>query len=129
MSSSFRAPRYLPLTKLISMSSAVPSGDKKLILSVTALIGLAASAYALLATPEYQVASVLRPAAVNELDALNRSGIYNLPPREALMKVGLHWSHMTSVSGSSEQTSDYLKSLNGQVVLWSRVLRRSIETP
>ena len=45
-------------------------------------------AYAFIATPEYQVSSVLRPAAINELDALNRSEIYALPPGEALTRVG-----------------------------------------
>lgn len=44
--------------------------------------------YAFLATPEYEVRTVLRPAALNELDALNRSGVYKLPPRAALNRVG-----------------------------------------
>lgn len=61
---------------------------KALVLYVAVLVGVAASAYAFLATPEYQVSSVLRPAAINELDALNRSEIYQLPPSEALIKVG-----------------------------------------
>jgi LPS O-antigen subunit length determinant protein (WzzB/FepE family) len=51
-------------------------------------VTLLATAYAFLATPEYQVSSVLRPAAINELDALNRSEVYKLPPGEALLKVG-----------------------------------------
>lgn len=51
-------------------------------------VGLAAAAYAFSVTPEYNVSSVLRPAAINELDALNRSDIYQLPPSEALKKVG-----------------------------------------
>ncbi|MGH8359417.1 MAG: Wzz/FepE/Etk N-terminal domain-containing protein, partial [Pseudomonas sp.] len=62
--------------------------QKKLILLIVAGSGLLAAAYAFLATPEYQVSSVLRPAAINELDALNRSEIYQLPPSEALIKVG-----------------------------------------
>ncbi|WP_411705148.1 hypothetical protein [Edaphovirga cremea] len=32
--------------------------------------------------------SVLRPAALNALDALNRSQVYKLPPQDALVKVG-----------------------------------------
>jgi LPS O-antigen subunit length determinant protein (WzzB/FepE family) len=52
------------------------------------LSGFLAAAYAFLVTPEYRVTSVLRPAAINELDALNRSEIYQLPPRDALIKVG-----------------------------------------
>lgn len=61
---------------------------KRLILLVTASTGLVAATYAFMATPIYQVSSVLRPAAINELDALNRSEIYQLPPRDALIKVG-----------------------------------------
>lgn len=44
--------------------------------------------YAFLAPKEYEVSSVLRPAAINELDALNRSEVYKLPPADALAKVG-----------------------------------------
>lgn len=62
--------------------------QKKIIIAASVLCGLAAWGYASLVTPEYQVSSVIRPAAINELDALNRSGVYTLPPSEALMKVG-----------------------------------------
>ncbi|CRM47897.1 tyrosine kinase [Pseudomonas sp. 44 R 15] len=62
--------------------------QKKTVLITTAGVALLAAAYAFLATPEYQVSSVLRPAAINELDALNRSEVYKLPPSEALLKVG-----------------------------------------
>jgi chain length determinant protein (polysaccharide antigen chain regulator) len=61
---------------------------KALVLYVTALVGVATSTYAFLAIPEYKVSSLLRPAAINELDALNRSETYKLPPGEALIKVG-----------------------------------------
>ncbi|NNA88624.1 GNVR domain-containing protein [Pseudomonas gessardii] len=89
MSSSFQAPS-------VSSSDEVDLyaiyrtllQQKALILFVTFLIGAVVSTYALLVSPEYQVSSVLRPAAINELDALNRSEIYQLPPGEALMKVG-----------------------------------------
>lgn len=43
----------------------------------------------MLAPRVYQVSSVLRPAAINELDALNRSDVYQLPPADALAKVGM----------------------------------------
>ena len=62
--------------------------QKKIIIATTIISGMIALGYAYYATPEYQVTSVLRPAAINELDALNRSGVYTLPPSEALMKVG-----------------------------------------
>ncbi|MFC6338150.1 LPS O-antigen chain length determinant protein WzzB [Pseudomonas karstica] len=62
--------------------------QKKLIVGCTVLVGLLGGGYAFLAPKEYQVSSVLRPAAINELDALNRSEVYELPPADALAKVG-----------------------------------------
>ena len=62
--------------------------QKLIIIATMAVCGLLALIYAYAVTPEYKVTSVLRPAAINELDALNRSGVYNLPPNEALHKVG-----------------------------------------
>ncbi|MDP2745998.1 Wzz/FepE/Etk N-terminal domain-containing protein [Pseudomonas sp.] len=62
--------------------------QKLLIVSVTLLVGLLAAAYAFLATPEYQVQSVLRPAVIKDLDALNRTGVYELAPGQALQRVG-----------------------------------------
>jgi len=62
--------------------------QKILVVLVIAGVGLIAAAYAYMVTPEYQVSSVLRPAAINELDALNRSEVYKLPPNEALTRVG-----------------------------------------
>ena len=62
--------------------------QKKLILGTTCVVGALALGYAMLAPREYQASTVLRPAAINELDALNRSEVYKLPPTEALLKVG-----------------------------------------
>ena len=62
--------------------------QKKIVIATTLFCALIAMSYAYLSTPEYQVSSILRPAAINELDALNRSGVYTLPPSEALLKVG-----------------------------------------
>lgn len=89
MSSSVRIPPVSPSDEidLLALFHAIWR-QKRLILLVTAFVGVAAAAYAFLATPIYQVSSVLRPAAINELDALNRSEIYLLPPRDALIKVG-----------------------------------------
>lgn len=89
MSSSFRVPPISTADEIdfYALCRSVCQ-HKVLILSVTILVGAAASAYAFLALPEYQVSSVLRPAAINELDALNRSEIYQLPPGDALIKVG-----------------------------------------
>ena len=62
--------------------------QKKLIAGVTALVGIIGLGYALLATPYYSVQSVLRPAAIKDLDELNRLGIYKMSPKQALAQVG-----------------------------------------
>jgi chain length determinant protein (polysaccharide antigen chain regulator) len=62
--------------------------QKKLIVGCTVLAGILGAGYAFLAPKTYEVSSVLRPAAINELDALNRSEVYKLPPADALLKVG-----------------------------------------
>ncbi|CRM21641.1 Wzz/FepE/Etk N-terminal domain-containing protein [Pseudomonas sp. 25 R 14] len=89
MSSSFRAPP-VPSSGEIDLVALfnIVWRQKKLLAAVTAGVGLLAAAYAFLATPEYRVSTVLRPAALNELDALNRSEVYQLPPPDALLKVG-----------------------------------------
>ncbi|CRM20198.1 LPS O-antigen length regulator [Pseudomonas sp. 31 R 17] len=62
--------------------------QKKLIVGSTVLAGILGAGYAFLAPKTFEVSSVLRPAAINELDALNRSEVYKLPPADALLKVG-----------------------------------------
>ncbi|MET3053294.1 Wzz/FepE/Etk N-terminal domain-containing protein [Pseudomonas alkylphenolica] len=62
--------------------------QKVLIAAVAVLFALVAAVYAYSVTPLYEVSTLLRPAALNELDALNRSKVYSLPPAEALNRVG-----------------------------------------
>ncbi|RRV00071.1 chain-length determining protein [Stutzerimonas xanthomarina] len=52
---------------------------------VCTLVGLL---YAMLAPRYYTVQSVLRPAAIKDLDELNHLGIYKLSPKQALAQVG-----------------------------------------
>lgn len=61
---------------------------KWLIVGVTAVVTLIAIAYALMATKYYKTQSVLRPVAMNVLDELNASKVYQLTPEEALQRVG-----------------------------------------
>lgn len=62
---------------------------QKFMIAIVALLsGGVAAIYAYSVTPEYEVGSVLRPAALNDLDKLNRSEIYSLPPAQALIRVG-----------------------------------------
>jgi len=55
------------------------------IAGVCTLVGLL---YAMLAPRYYTVQSVLRPAAIKDLDELNHLGIYELSPTQALAQVG-----------------------------------------
>mgnify|MGYP001562431325 FL=1 len=89
MSSSFRAPpvRSSDEIDLVALLKSIWH-QKRLLLLVTLGCGLIAAGYAFLATPEYKISTVLRPAAINDLDALNRSEVYQLPPADALLKVG-----------------------------------------
>lgn len=89
MSSNFRAPPVATSDENdpIELFQALWR-QRTLIILLSVLGGVVAASYAYLATPEYQVSSILRPAAINELDALNRSEVYVLPPGEALIKVG-----------------------------------------
>ena len=62
--------------------------QKLLVVLITAVITMAAATYAFLATAEYQVQSILRPAVIKDLDALNRTGVYELTPAQAMQRVG-----------------------------------------
>lgn len=61
--------------------------QKALIITATVLAGLIGLAYAVLTPRYYSVQSVLRPAAIKDVDELNHLGIYKLSPKEALAEV------------------------------------------
>lgn len=63
-------------------------GQKLLISLTTAATLCLAALYAFLATPVYQVQSVLRPPQIKDLDELNRTEVYKLSTLEALKRVG-----------------------------------------
>ncbi|MGE1154890.1 Wzz/FepE/Etk N-terminal domain-containing protein [Pseudomonas kitaguniensis] len=85
--SSLNVPAVSDEIDLIEVANSVWR-QKKLVLGCTILVGVLGASYAFLAPKVYEVSSVLRPAAINELDALNRSEVYKLPPADALAKVG-----------------------------------------
>lgn len=58
------------------------------IVAFALLAGGLAWGWALSLTPEYEVNTVLRPAALNDLDGLNRSKVYTLSPVQALTRIG-----------------------------------------
>lgn len=62
--------------------------SKRSIAILTLLGTLISSAHTLLTPSHYQTQSILRPATVKDLDALNSTGLYALTPEEALKRVG-----------------------------------------
>lgn len=63
--------------------------QQKLLIGIVTVCCMAvAGTYVFSVTPEYEVSTVLRPAALNDLDELNRTRVYSLPPNEALRRVG-----------------------------------------
>ncbi|MBF8723029.1 Wzz/FepE/Etk N-terminal domain-containing protein [Pseudomonas guariconensis] len=62
--------------------------QRLLIGAVAVCCTITATMYAFSTTPEYEVSTVLRPAAMKDLDELNRTRVYSLPPNEALRRVG-----------------------------------------
>lgn len=89
MSSSFPVPSVLSSSEFgLAELLEVVWQKKKIITLAATSFGLVAACYAFLATPQYKISSVLRPAALNEFDALNRSEVYKLSPSDALIKVG-----------------------------------------
>ena len=62
--------------------------ERILVVIVTAAVTVLALIYALVATPVYQTASILKPAKIKDLDQLNSLGVYSLSPKAALTRVG-----------------------------------------
>jgi LPS O-antigen subunit length determinant protein (WzzB/FepE family) len=85
--------------------------QKLLIALVTLLVSLGAGAYAFLATPEYQVQTMLRPASIKELDALNRTGVYELTPEQAMQRVGAVLESYDSRLGFFRANQDLFEAL------------------
>ncbi|WXL25748.1 Wzz/FepE/Etk N-terminal domain-containing protein [Ectopseudomonas mendocina] len=62
--------------------------ERLLIACITLAITVCAALYAFLATPYYQVTSVLHPPLLKDLEELNGAGVYKITPEEALARVG-----------------------------------------
>lgn len=89
MSSVARVPHVVAHDEIDLLSIFRTLWRRRLLIVAVALLAAACGAgYAMLATPVYETSSLLRPVALNDLDALNRSQVYKLPPREALKRVG-----------------------------------------
>lgn len=75
---------------------------------ITLLTGLLSALYAYTATRTYSVQSVVRPAAVRDLDELNQFGLYTLSPQDALHRVGAALdSYDTRLSFYREHSAEF----------------------
>lgn len=61
---------------------------RALVIVIGAFFALCGAVLSCFIPPVYEASTSLRPVALNQLDALNRSKIYALPPAEALKRVG-----------------------------------------
>ncbi|MDP3846169.1 MAG: Wzz/FepE/Etk N-terminal domain-containing protein [Pseudomonas sp.] len=79
--------------------------QKLLITLFTCVVAAGAAIYAFLATPQYEVQSLLRLTSINDLDELNSTGVYKLEPSEALKQVGASLdSYATRIAFFTENT-------------------------
>jgi len=63
--------------------------EQRLLIALVTTAGVfLAALYAFLATPVYQIKSVLRPPLIKDLDELNRTEVYKLSTDDALKRVG-----------------------------------------
>ncbi|MCU1722221.1 Wzz/FepE/Etk N-terminal domain-containing protein [Pseudomonas sp. 5P_5.1_Bac1] len=84
-----------------------------LIAAVAVLSGALAAGYAFTATPVYEVSTILRPAALNDMDALNRSQVYSLPPSVALTRVGAALESYETRLAYFRSSPELLKAFSG----------------
>lgn len=97
--------------------------ERILVVIVTAAVTVLALIYALVATPVYQTASILKPAKIKDLDQLNSLDVYSLSPDEALKRVG-------AALESYEVRFEYFKNnteLFEPVILEGRSLEQNFE--
>lgn len=116
MSSVTNTPSYNPNGDELNLAGLIFSllQQKKIIALFVALFGLLGVIYVFFAPKEYQFRSVLRPAAINQLDALNRSNVYKLSPDDALGKVGValnsHSNRLAYFEANQELFKDLIDS-------------------
>lgn len=77
--------------------------QRRLVLAITVVSLVLAAVYAFVATPQYKVQSILRPASLKDLDQLNESGFYSITPEASLERV-------VNALGSYSLRLDYLSS-------------------
>ncbi|WP_313646000.1 Wzz/FepE/Etk N-terminal domain-containing protein [Pseudomonas sp.] len=78
-----------------------------------ALFTIVGVALAYIIPPEYEASVKLRPVELNQLDALNRSNIYSLPPQEALKHVGARLDSYTTRLDYFRSRPDLVEAFRG----------------
>ncbi|MHA6193667.1 Wzz/FepE/Etk N-terminal domain-containing protein [Pseudomonas wadenswilerensis] len=84
--------------------------QRKLVIGIAFATAACALAYGFLATPEYRVTGAIRAIGTNELDLLNRSGVYLLTPEEAQRRVGASLESYDTRLGFFRSHPDLFKS-------------------
>jgi len=100
--------------------------QKLLIIGCTVLVSLCAVAYTFVATPYYEVQSVLRPAPLKELDELNSTGVYELTPEDALKRVGAALDSYSTRANFFAITRSCLPNCQASTQVWSSASRPSM---
>lgn len=91
---------------------------RKIFCSVALSVTLLFAAYAFFVAPTYRAEAVLRPPALNELDAMNRSGFYSLTPSESLEQVARQLnSYANRLKFSKQNASLFNVSEIGNVIV------------
>jgi len=78
-----------------------------------ALFAIVGVALAYIIPPEYEASVKLRPVELNQLDALNRSKIYSLPPEQALKHVGARLDSYTTRLDYFRSRPDLVEAFRG----------------
>lgn len=94
---------------LFSIISAVWR-QKKMVAGIAIVAATCALTYAFMATPEYRVTGAIRAVGTNELDSLNRSGVYLLTTDEAQRRVGASLESYETRLGFFRSHPDLFKS-------------------
>lgn len=84
------------------------------IAAVAGIFTMVGVVLAYLIPPEYEVSTILTPVELNQLDALNRSKIYSLPPEEALKRVGARLSSYTTRLDYFRSRPDLVEAFQGK---------------
>ena len=97
--------------------------EKITVMLVAFVVTALALAYAVVATPVYEVKAIVKPAPKKDLDELNIAGLYQLTPDEALTAVGASLESYDTRLGFFRQNRDLFRDLDRE----GRTLEQTFE--